>query len=1219
MKRIKHILIGAMVLAMAVMFANADIPPTPVELNNNTGEHWVNYTWSEDINPENDNVTDSFNVSMNGMWYNGTAMFLDKSVGPGGWANIEVWAYNATGNGNMSVGSVSGSVQAPGAATEHSHKCGYIPPSMDLSHLDEIPVKRIQAPCAISSFDWRDSNNVTPVKDQDGCGTCWTCGTTSVLESAVLINEGAEYNFSEQSIALCVDRSRTRMYDNNDDPCNAGGNSYIASEVFIKKGSVPESCNPYNITDLNCDGSCICDDCAPVKRVDGYRLVTDNGSEIDVIKNAVHDHGPVTTSFYYTNTSECVNLYNVPTWGTIYDYYPGPESPNHLVSIIGWNDSVPHPDTDHTGTGAWIVKNSWGTGWGNDGYFYLAYNSSCVKEIAYLEYKDPVPGEELLYWDESGFVDGEGYIGNDGAWMASVFTADHSGDVTHIDFWTTSNNAEYEIYVWGGFFGNELTNQTGTCQELGYYSIPLNTPIPMDAGQQFTVGVNMTTPGYNYPIPVECENSGMVSPDIQTNVSFRRHSSIGQWTDLASGGTNACLRARVVATFSCACGDICVNTSGWWRDGGAFNADATTPIQVAVDAASSGDTICVAAGYYTENVNIGTAHLTLVGEGADVVNVRADSTSDPIFDVAADWVNISGFTVIGALNDAGIYLNGRQHCTISDNNASSNYRGIYLSSSSNNTLVGNTANSNGVAPDFPAKPSLSGGIMLEFSSNNTLVGNNASGNDYGIYLDESSSNKLTSNAASDNSNWDIYIDNSPSNTFADNTLNGTTVSFTYSGDVSLEGVGSPEDPPTGLRNISKFISATNQSAGAWMYLNFSYSDSDLNDLVEASLSVWKHNGTAWVKDDWDNGRYLDTTGNVVGVNITTFSVFAPMGVPPLHHINVTPTSKILGVNESQDFRARGYAQDGEEISEYFVFDWAIRDVYIGSFARINDSVTNFTADHVGRTYITARNGSKTSDEVQVTVDDAETNNTSMINGSATTTSGDATVTCDLGGAVTGWINITAIGNATNSSEVNSSKPRDGLGDDDMAVSGVTVNVSQSILDELAAGNGTIRIKICYNATTRAALGIDASTLAIWKYNSTAEKWVKLPSTRSGTCVYVDVSHLCPFGLFGSKAASTPSGSGGGGGGGTYPPGWSDTPAHTITATKGPAADATAAPPGERVTPASTKAKPAAAKTTTTTAEGTATTAQKNGAAGFTMVFVIAGMLAVAYAMMRRRE
>jgi parallel beta-helix repeat protein len=134
-------------------------------------------------------------------------------------------------------------------------------------------------------------------------------------------------------------------------------------------------------------------------------------------------------------------------------------------------------------------------------------------------------------------------------------------------------------------------------------------------------------------------------------------------------------------TLNCTCGDICVNTSGWWRDSSAFNASGT-PIQAAVDAASSGETICVAAGSYTENVDV-DKHLTLAGEGADVVTVTAASADDPVFCVTADYVNIFGFYVTGAIGsgNAGIYLNGSQYCNISDNNVSGNDCGIYLKNS----------------------------------------------------------------------------------------------------------------------------------------------------------------------------------------------------------------------------------------------------------------------------------------------------------------------------------------------------------------------------------------------------------------------------------------------------------------------------------------------------------------------------------------------------------
>ena len=422
---------------------------------------------------------------------------------------------------------------------------GYIPPPVNLRHLKQLPVKALPTSYALlpSRFDWRDTGNVTPVKNQNPCGTCWIFGTTTVLESAVLINESVEYNFSEQSVALCVDRSWVYLYDDWDDPCNGGGWSWLASGVFIKKGSVLESCNPYNPAALNCDGSCICDDCPPIKKVDGYRLATNYGSQIDVIKNAVYNHGPVTMVFYY----DSIGTYSVAPWGTIYDYYPCYGYGNHLVSIVGWDDAVSHPNPTHGGAGAWIVKNSWGTGWGNDGFFYLAYESSCVQEIAYLKYKDPVPDEELLYWDEAGHVNSVGYW-DSSAWMASVFTANQSVDLTHVDFWTTSSNAQYEIYVWDGYFGTELANQIGSCQEYGYYSIPLNAPISMDAGQQFTVGVKMTTPGYIYPISFEQELQNAVDPPIQTNVSFIRHTSSDLWQDLAYYDWNACLRARLVSS-----------------------------------------------------------------------------------------------------------------------------------------------------------------------------------------------------------------------------------------------------------------------------------------------------------------------------------------------------------------------------------------------------------------------------------------------------------------------------------------------------------------------------------------------------------------------------------------------------------------------------------------------------------------------------------------------
>ena len=243
------------------------------------------------------------------------------------------------------------------------------------------------------------------------------------------------------------------------------------------------------------------------------------------------------------------------------------------------------------------------------------------------------------------------------------------------------------------------------------------------------------------------------------------------------------------AALSCSDGDICVNQSGWWRDGGAFSA-STTPIQAAVNNANAGEMICVAAGSYTENVDIATPHLTLAGEGAGVVTVTAANAGDHVFEVTADYVNISGFTATGATADywpdAGFYLYGADHCNISENDCSYNSYGIYLNSSSNNTLTSNNADSNDI------------GICLWSSSNNTLVSNTANSNDigillwsssnntllnndnliynnyYGIGLLDSSNNVLTSNTAS-NDYGGIWLVESSNNTLTSNTANSNGI------------------------------------------------------------------------------------------------------------------------------------------------------------------------------------------------------------------------------------------------------------------------------------------------------------------------------------------------------------------------------------------------------------------------------------------------------------
>ena len=416
---------------------------------------------------------------------------------------------------------------------------------MDLGHLDEISVDGARMAATLpSSFDWRDQGKVTSVKNQNPCGTCWVHGTLAATESRVLIKEGTSYDFSEQNLNCCTDPAWAYLIGNR---CNGGGFSSLAADTLTKKGTRLETCQPYNTSTINSEA---CNDsCQSIKLVTDYRVIAEKATTpatIEPIKNAIYNHGPLTMSYAADDGS---HMYT----GSVY-YWPNcPQNEvNHLVCIIGWDDSIVHPAGG--GSGAWIVKNSWGPGWGIDGFFYLCYGSAGMCEVTSLDYKDYDTNEQLYYWDEAGQIGGLGNWEDCSGWMASIFASNQDGNLTHVDFWTTSNNAQYEIYVYldgdiSDGLQNQAASQMGTCQEFGYYSIPLTSPVSLVSGQSFTIAVKMTTLGYKYPLSVEYQvaqgGKTMVDPPIQNGKTFFRHREGESWTDTATQECNACLRGRI--------------------------------------------------------------------------------------------------------------------------------------------------------------------------------------------------------------------------------------------------------------------------------------------------------------------------------------------------------------------------------------------------------------------------------------------------------------------------------------------------------------------------------------------------------------------------------------------------------------------------------------------------------------------------------------------------
>ena len=161
--------------------------------------------------------------------------------------------------------------------------------------------------------------------------------------------------------------------------------------------------------------------------------------------------------------------------------------------------------------------------------------------------------------------------------------------------------------------------------------------------------------------------------------------------------------------------------------------DDYSTIQEAINAASSGDTVVVRDGTYTENVIVNKDHLTIRSEnGARVTIIEAVRIDDSVFRINTDYITIQGFTA--KLGCSGIYLIDADYCNIFNNITSSNTNnGIYLVRSSDNTLNGNTASGNSEK-----------GIYVRDSSNNRIWFNNFIANRSNIFPVDSTRTVLSS-------------------------------------------------------------------------------------------------------------------------------------------------------------------------------------------------------------------------------------------------------------------------------------------------------------------------------------------------------------------------------------------------------------------------------------------------------------------------------------------
>nr|ABN50361.2 cathepsin L [Fasciola hepatica] len=206
------------------------------------------------------------------------------------------------------------------------------------------------------SIDWRDYYYVTEVKNQGQCGSCWAFSTTGAVEGQFRKNERASASFSEQQLVNC-----TRDFGNYG--CG-GGYVENAYEYLKHNGLETESYYPYQAV----EGPCQYDGRLAYAKVTGYYTVH-SGDEIE-LKNLVGTEGPAAVAL---DADSDFMMYQS---GIYQSQTCLPDRLTHAVLAVGYGSQ--------DGTDYWIVKNSWGTWWGEDGYIRFARNRGNMCGIASL-------------------------------------------------------------------------------------------------------------------------------------------------------------------------------------------------------------------------------------------------------------------------------------------------------------------------------------------------------------------------------------------------------------------------------------------------------------------------------------------------------------------------------------------------------------------------------------------------------------------------------------------------------------------------------------------------------------------------------------------------------------------------------------------------------------------------------------------------------------------